>query len=85
MKSQDNYGANIFESGMPKFTNPIVNPFQRVASRLCRTAKKLKSWSDRCWEYALEAIMYDVISNVFIKIIKLSLFEHLICIIEYVI
>ncbi|PNT71887.1 hypothetical protein BRADI_2g36873v3 [Brachypodium distachyon] len=38
-----------------------------------------------CWEYALEAIMYDVIPNVFINIIKLSLFEHLICIIEYVI
>ena len=38
-----------------------------------------------CWEYALEAIMYDVIPNVFIKIIKLSIFEHLICIIEYVI
>ena len=36
-----------------------------------------------CWEYALEAIMYDVIPNVFIKL--LSLYEHLICIIEYVI
>ena len=29
--------------------------------------------------------MYDVIPIVFIKIIKLFLFEHLICIIEYVI
>lgn len=25
----------------------IVNPFQRVASRLRRTAKRLRSWSDR--------------------------------------
>ena len=36
-----------------------------------------------CWEYALEAIMYDVIPNVFIKL--LSMYELLICIIEYVI
>ena len=38
-----------------------------------------------CWEYALEAIMYDVIPNSIHKVIKLSLYEHLICIIEYVI
>jgi hypothetical protein len=29
--------------------------------------------------------MYDVIPNVFIKLLKSSLYEHLICIIEYVI
>ena len=38
-----------------------------------------------CWEYALEAIMYDEISNCIHKVIKLSLYKHLMCIIEYVI
>ena len=38
-----------------------------------------------CWEYALEAIMYDVIPKCIHKVIKLSMYEHLICIIEYVI
>ena len=40
---------------------------------------------DDCWEYALEAIMYDVIPNVFMKVIKFSLDELLMYIIEYVI
>ena len=38
-----------------------------------------------CWEYALEAIMYDDISHCIHKDIKLSLYKHLMCIIEYVI
>ena len=38
-----------------------------------------------CWEYALEAILYYEISHCIHKVIKLSMHEHLMCIIEYVI
>ena len=38
-----------------------------------------------CWEYALDAIMYDDISHCIHKDLKLSLYKHMMCIIEYVI
>src|SRR4051812_2984534 len=38
-----------------------------------------------CWECALETIMYDDISYCIHKDIKLSLYKHLMCIIESVI
>src|SRR3954465_7169781 len=56
---------------------------------LCRRGPSNSSlavyWSQYCWEYALEAIMYDEISQCIHKVIKLSLYKHLMCIIEYVI
>jgi hypothetical protein len=38
-----------------------------------------------CEEYALEEIMYDIIPDIFIELLKASLYEYHICIIEYVI